>query len=308
MTTSMAMISAVPESTVLMITDWASRSTLGMKEQVVPIVNPEAVALIYNTPPSKGLRVLDLDSGTGVHGMVAAQRGATSATLFFTDKRAQRFARFSTWLNGLSGLVSTKLARSAMQAVKSGLLPTIPGSANLTAGFGLLLAQPPFMPVPDDKTAASFPRNGGQDGKKALKEVFQVADKVLSPTGMLALVTEFGLPDSLPSSCSGYAVPGLMGSLILRSGPLNLQAFAQAHSALGPQGVQVGNMKLHGIDGVSSGMLFAKRVSKQLLSSEGCGPLSLQSIPDPIAWPKPGDDQFLRPCFLSQETNCPDTA
>ena len=47
---------------------------------------------------------------SGVHGLVAAQRGAASATLFFQSVRAQRFARFSSWLNGLAGVVRGHVA------------------------------------------------------------------------------------------------------------------------------------------------------------------------------------------------------
>jgi len=312
MTTSTAMIFPVPNSTLLMVTDWASRSTIGMKEEVVPIISPESMALLYNMPPPKGLNVLDLDSGAGVHGMVAAQRGAASATLFFTSVRAGRFARFSSWLNGLSDVVSVvqgaAVGSSGLQsAFELALAGWSQASNHRVSSFDLLLAQPPFLPVPDDETAVRFPRNGGRDGNKVLKEVLAVAGVFLKPQGVVALVSEFSLPPILSAlGCGPMALPGFTGSLIVKQNPLPIQAFAIAHNALASVSSQVRNMQKQGVNAITPGIMFAKRASKDEVSdnADHCGTATLQTLPDPLAWPGLQESKFNRACFLSQETEC----
>jgi len=297
MTTSTAMIFPVPETSVLMATDWASKSTTGMTEEVVPIVSPEAMALVYNAPPAKGLNVLDFDSGSSVHGIVAAMRGAASTTLFVTNARAVRFARFSTWLNGLEGVVSIVQGSNTYSATSEGLLPE--------ASFGLLLAQPPFLPVPTPEAAMKHRRNGGMDGQKALKDVLAAAKKVLYADGLLALVTDFSVPKLLPAAPGCHlGAPGFKGNLIVKKQPLPAQAYASAHASLASQVEQVGNLKLHGIGAVASGFMFARRMS-EAGNAMTCGAMPLATLEDPLAWPTK-TSKSDRPCKLSNVTVCPD--
>merc|ERR1719261_88067 len=95
------MIFPMPNSSVYVVTDWPTKSKMGMTEDVVPIVNLEAMGLIYNAPPPSDKRVLDLETGSGAYGLMAAARGAQQTTIFTTSVRAMRFAKFGVSMNNL---------------------------------------------------------------------------------------------------------------------------------------------------------------------------------------------------------------
>lgn len=300
MTTSSVALFPVPKTDLLVATDWASKSLVGMSEEIVPIVDPEGMALVYNSPPPKGLKVLDLDSGSGIHGLMAAHRGASSATIFTRGARTERFARFSSWLNQLSGVVEivngpagAGAGASVADARRLAADVLKPGNTDV------LMAQPPFTPLG---------QTGRPDGTQALRDVFAVAQKVLAPGGQLALVSEFASVDFTAKLCSDFGLAGFMGSLVMKRNPVAAEAYAAAHDDSGNAHQLAEHMKATGVRGVSSGFLFAKRAEKELLNSKGCGSFSLQTLINPMAWPQPGDNKFMRPCFLSQETQCPDAA
>lgn len=292
MVTSSIMIFPVPNSSLLIATDWASRSTKDMREEVVPIVDPEGMALVYNSPKPKDLKVLDYDSGPGLHGFMAGLRGAAEVTMYSRSARAIRFISFSSWMNK----VPVKLLLGPRD--------------QLDDVYDLMLAQPAFMLVPNVNAATKYKRNGGKDGTKALRDVLAVASKVLSSLGILALYTEFNAEDMMNRESSKnvchLGLTGFAGSTVIRSQPLQPDAYASAHADVADVAVQLKNMQDEGITGISNGFLFAKRQDTPSQKNK-CGEMSLQLVDDPIKWPTMVTSKFERACYLSQETRCPDS-
>jgi len=99
---------------------------------------------------------------------------------------------------------------------------------------------------------------------------------------------------------------GFSGSIVLRSQPLRPAAYALAHSDIAPIEDQVRNMESAHISAIASGFIFAKRQAVEMLDGSGCGFFSLQYVLDPLKWPTNSTSKFDRPCYLSQQTQCPD--
>jgi hypothetical protein len=317
MTTSAVMIFPVPQTSLLVATDWASKSRDGMTEDVVPVVTPEAMGLVYNSPSPRGLNVLDLESGHGLHAMVAALRGAKSSTIFVRSMRALHFAEFSVRMNELGnaqteGSVTVLQARTHNKNLKESFDLALAAwngreHAQKVGNFDLVLAQPIFLPVPDTHAAARQPQNGGKEGSKNLVDVFQVASEVLKVDGTFALVSDFPYPGFLePLGCGKDGAPNFQGSLVVRKMPTSLEAFAAAHRAVADTQVQVSNMRQH-MSAVTSGFFFGKRQSfPEAYGGCGYGLVKTEYMGDPYAQPQAGESNLGMACSLSRQSGCPE--
>ena len=110
-----------------------------------------------NGGPERRVRVLDLCTGSGVQGIAFARlmalRGASAAvTCADINPRAARFARFNAALNGLDA----ETAGDCGVEVRLGDLYAAvasPAPEDADAPFDVVLANPPFVPVPQELNA-----------------------------------------------------------------------------------------------------------------------------------------------------------
>ncbi|CAN0469010.1 unnamed protein product, partial [Ectocarpus sp. 12 AP-2014] len=129
--------------------------------------------------------ILDLCSGSGVQGIAAAvlRGGEASVTCVDINPRAVRFSRFNALLNG-AGTSSATPTRT----------PT--SSSPL---YDLILANPPFVPVPPRLGSArrryDVFASGGSNGEEVIEGIFRGAfDRLRPGSGLLAMVTELANP------------------------------------------------------------------------------------------------------------------
>jgi hypothetical protein len=88
---------------------------------------------------------------------------------------------------------------SLVKGLRDVSLQMNPNKDATTSSFDVILANPPFIPIPpDDETILQrygLFSSGGPDGEDVLKVVFQLASALLPPTGgLLGVVSEFMNP------------------------------------------------------------------------------------------------------------------
>ncbi len=141
------------------------RTTQRFEDFVYPaiVANTEQyLALVPSTPCDA---FLDLCSGTGIAGMVAARSGARHAWAFDITERSTQFAEFNRRLNAIPNLTA---ARGDLYEP----------AGDLT--FDRIAAHAPYVPV--------FRRNlifdsGGQDGEQIVRGVIEGLPRYLRPGG-----------------------------------------------------------------------------------------------------------------------------
>jgi len=167
------------------ITDWHPRVLntirISESEEAVMYIGPDSLALVQhwilhpNLPvadDSFRVSLLDLCTGSGIQALAALRAGKCHhAVCVDTNPRALRFTAFSACLNGLSDavtLVTGDIIRdvghlfysddganitSAVQAMTlTELLRDLAREVSLqpfSAGYNMVTANPPFLPVPD---------------------------------------------------------------------------------------------------------------------------------------------------------------
>nr|WP_300150708.1 methyltransferase [Propionicimonas sp.] len=129
---------------------------------------PDSLALINRLGVPRG-PVLDLCSGPGIIGLVAAQRRA-SVTAVEINPMAVSLSMLNARLNGLDDDYEPRLGDL--------YAPILPGER-----FDLVAANPPLVPVPDG-LAYGFVGNGGPDGMDVTWRILSGLAGVLSPTGV----------------------------------------------------------------------------------------------------------------------------
>lgn len=179
--------------------------------------------------------ILDLCCGSGVQGIAAAalRRGKARVTCVDINPRAVRFARFNALLNGLGDASFNAVAgdlycalerggshddgdsvsramsqrdgetRQGAAAVEEGSndpqYDTMPTSNGGDVLFDLILANPPFVPVPPklDSVRRRYDvfASGGASGEDVIEGIFRGAIDHLRPSGgVLAVVSELANP------------------------------------------------------------------------------------------------------------------
>jgi methylase of polypeptide subunit release factors len=126
-------------------------------------------------------RALDLCTGSGIAAIsLAAVRRGLAWTAVDLSKQAVEAAEFNAALNGVSGRFA---------ALQGGLFEPVQGER-----FSLIVANPPFIPVPD---GVSFPRYGagGEDGLGVMRHLINGLPAHLTPSGRAFLYAE-GVGDS----------------------------------------------------------------------------------------------------------------
>lgn len=160
--------------------------------------------------PSPSEIILDLCCGSGIQGIAAAARrgGNAFVTCVDVNPRAVRFSRFNAYLNGIDPSRFTAVVGDLYCALdaevegvcseESGETPRSGFGADGSGEFDLILANPPFVPVPPKLDSAKrrydLFASGGSTGEEVLSEIFLGALDRLRPGGVLAMVSELANP------------------------------------------------------------------------------------------------------------------
>merc|ERR1712194_321055 len=144
----------------------------------------DSQALLMAAPRSPlSDRALDLCCGCGVQGIVALKHYAKQLTFLDVNGRAMRFARFNVHLNGFEKQATFIEGDICDPVIQQDLVHRGP--------FDVVLANPPFVPNPDNVSTACGPlySRGGPDGQCILKVVIEMcANQLLAPGGRLSIV------------------------------------------------------------------------------------------------------------------------
>lgn len=162
----------------------------------------------------QGESILDLCCGSGIQGIAAAvlRGGNAHVTCIDINPRAVRFSRFNACLNNLDlsrftavvGDLYTALdadvgnAAAAVQETDQFRRSKLKYTEADAGNFDLILANPPFIPVPPKLESATRRYDlfaaGGSTGEEVLREIFVGALDRLRPGGLLAVVSELANP------------------------------------------------------------------------------------------------------------------
>jgi SAM-dependent methyltransferase len=132
---------------------------------VFPPITGETYLFLRLMPRERCESFLDLCSGTGVAGLLAAKRFAGKATAVDITERSRRFAAFNAALNDLPNLVS----------LEGDVYAPVAGQT-----FDMIVAHPPY--VPSFETQYVF-RDGGEDGEQVTRRILAGLPTHLRPGG-----------------------------------------------------------------------------------------------------------------------------
>jgi release factor glutamine methyltransferase len=122
-----------------------------------------------------GVRVLDVCCGSGVLALAALEAGAGQVVAADTSRRALLTARGNAVLR-----------RHRLTTVRGDV-----GDVPLTGHFGLVLANPPYVPCPAGRAGGGVRArgwDGGPDGRAVLDPLCRRVPGLLAPEGTLLLV------------------------------------------------------------------------------------------------------------------------
>lgn len=181
-----------------------------LEEDPVMYIGMDSHGLVQTAPREHCEQVLDLCSGSGVQGIVAS-RYARNVTAVDINPRAIRFARFNAQLNGIENYQA-----------RQGNLYEVVGDQQ----FDCILANPPFVPSPDD--SMKF-RDGGVSGEKILRSIIEGSSKHLSADGRLCIVTDLVNVKTYDQKLSTWLGPIDAYSLILTTADRDEILFSVPH-------------------------------------------------------------------------------
>ncbi len=122
-------------------------------------------------------RVLDLCTGSGIQGIMAAG-SARQVTCVDINQRALEFVKLNAMINGLTNV----------RTVKGNLYEAVAGEE-----FDLILANPPFVPSPEEDRLLF--RDGSASGDSVLREIVAGLPRHLAPGGLSQIYTLIPVTD-----------------------------------------------------------------------------------------------------------------
>ena len=160
-----------PLEDLVIATDAQTWPWTGRQERFEPVMylSDDSLALLDASPQVEGLNILDMCCGSGVQGISALARGATSVTFSDMNPRALRFVRFNLALNGLDSGACRFCLGDTYSALEG------------REKFDGILANPPFLPNPDGiaSQAIAMYGNGGAFGEDVLSSIVEGCDRWL---------------------------------------------------------------------------------------------------------------------------------
>lgn len=178
----------------------------------------DSVGLERIAPRTRRASTLDLCCGAGAQALAAATY-SERVTGVDINPRALRFARFNAAANRIE---------SATFVMGDVYEPLPPGR------FDAILANPPFVPWPDDGNALLY-RGGGPWGDEVVARVLAGANERLAPGGFLAIVADYANVATLPARMREWQGDALRTLLLLQH-HFPLLAYAETHVAHLPDG------------------------------------------------------------------------
>ena len=141
-------------------------------DRVFPLFEDESIYLASTIEVGPGERVLDLGTGSGLLALVSAMRGAK---VIGTDINplALSCAAYNAEKNGLSSIIEWRLCH---------LFDGLPSEH-----FDLVLANPPFLPVPSG-ISMFVSSDAGEHGLKVIEPFLRGVRSVLRPGGRVSLL------------------------------------------------------------------------------------------------------------------------
>lgn len=144
--------------------------------RILPLGTPQGSIMnhLLNFPDVvRGKQVFEPFAGSGALGFTALHAGAPHVDFLDINPRAEEFHRENAALNDVASERFTSICGDIAE-----FTPRRP--------YDLLLANPPFVPTPDgiDGTITS---NGGPEGNRFVRIVFERLEELLQPTGRALL-------------------------------------------------------------------------------------------------------------------------
>lgn len=181
-----------------------------MKEGPVMYIGSDSLGLIQTAPRYHSKSTLDLCTGSGVQAIIASRYSDTVIAVDI-NPRAVRFARFNAMLNGIHNM-----------DVRLGSL--YDGLDN--CHFDTILANPPFVPSPNNETKF---RDGGSSGEDVLKSIIEGASNKLNTDGQLFIVTDLVRVDDYQKKLSTWWNNEKADILLLKTADRNEILFSVPH-------------------------------------------------------------------------------
>ena len=157
---------------------------------------------------------LDLCTGSGVQGLLAAEHAARVVTVDISP-RAARCTRFNARVSGASNV----------EVVVGDLFEPLGAGEK----FDLITANPPFVPSPIDEFKF---RDGGRSGEDVQQRIVAGLPRYLAPGGIAQMVTELGERDEEPivNRVRGWLRGAPMDIHILRLRVQSAENYAIGHA------------------------------------------------------------------------------
>ncbi|MCX6798554.1 MAG: methyltransferase [Candidatus Diapherotrites archaeon] len=143
------------------------------KLRIYPVFVDESDFLAQNLFVERGDEVLDIGTGSGVQAICCAEK-ARMVVATDINRRALAFAGFNAKLNAVDGKI---------KFVYSNLFENL-GKKR----FDLIVSNPPFMPVPQEKSWFLH-GSAGYDGLDVVRRILKDSKKHLKPKGRLQIIT-----------------------------------------------------------------------------------------------------------------------
>ncbi|GKY99012.1 hypothetical protein MPSEU_000856900 [Mayamaea pseudoterrestris] len=276
-----------------LVTDWHPRvlslTGLDNEQDAVMYIGPDSLALVQHYLMDDKTKhdgndaansLLDVCTGSGIQALVALMRGkCRRAVCLDMNPRCLKFAKFNAALNGLDGRVEYvcgDLISGQGYAWNQTDDATIDSSCRRPLislldqhSFDIMTANPPFLPVPPELSARRHGlfSAGGSDGEVVLASIIELASKVLSDMGSLAVVSEFFLTkadsaDLLLRRIQGWFGNTLQPNILLFTNefPINAATYAERRSdSVDERNVWLGHLQSQNISYASPGLLYICR-------------------------------------------------
>ena len=181
-----------------------------LEEDPVMYIGMDSHGLAQTAPRDHCDNVLDLCSGSGIQGIVAS-RYARNVTAVDINPRAIRFARFNAQLNGIENY----------HAKLGNLFDVLDNQK-----FDCILANPPFVPSPDE--GLKF-RDGGVSGENILRAIVEGSWAHLTDEGRLCIVTDLVDVETYNQKLSSWLGQVNAYGLILSTADRNEILFSVPH-------------------------------------------------------------------------------